>query len=324
MVRAGEGAYRIDDFKAKSVVAIGWGDLGPLDELKTREAIVKRMRQVWPEWQKMKVAISAGQLYRFAFEMDIGDRVMTYDPSRRIYLVGTIKGVYKYQLELVEDLPNVREVTWDDEISRDQLSVTAKNVLGAISTIFTLPEEAAADVERALRRETAPDADEEVEDQVEEDLYKDIQSRALEFIKDRVNALDWDELQELVAGLLRSMGYKTRVSPTGPDRGKDIVASPDGFGFENPRIVVEVKHRNQTMGAPEIRAFLGGRHAQDKGLYVSTGGFTKEAHFEAERANIPLMLMDIDDLVQAIVEHYEEMDIETQRLLPLKKLHWPA
>lgn len=56
-------------------------------------------------------------------------------------------------------------------------------------------------------------------------------------------------MQDLVAGLLRAMGYKTRVSPSGPDRGKDIVASPDGFGFESPRIVVEVKHRQGAIAA---------------------------------------------------------------------------
>ena len=90
------------------------------------------------------------------------------------------------------------------------------------------------------------------------------------------------------------MGYKTRVSPSGSDRGKDIVASRDGLGFEDPRIVVEVKHRNATMGSQEIRGFLGGRHESDKGLYVSTGGFTKDARYEAERARIPLTLMDLE------------------------------
>ncbi len=84
-------------------------------------------------------------------------------------------------------------------------------------------------------------------------------------------------MQDLVAGILRAMGYKTLVSPAGADRGKDIIASPDGFGFEPPRIVVEVKHRNARMGSSEIRSFLGGRHKDDRGLYVSTGGFTKEA-----------------------------------------------
>ena len=47
-------------------------------------------------------------------------------------------------------------------------------------------------------------------------------------------------MQELVAGILRAMGLKTKISNKGPDRGKDIIASPDGLGLENPRIFVEV------------------------------------------------------------------------------------
>lgn len=35
------------------------------------------------------------------------------------------------------------------------------------------------------------------------------------------------------------------------------MASPDGLGLENPRIKVEVKHRQNSMGASEIRNFIG-------------------------------------------------------------------
>jgi restriction system protein len=34
--------------------------------------------------------------------------------------------------------------------------------------------------------------------------------------------------------------------------------------------------------------------------------------------------MDLDDLVTAILEHYEKMDADAQRLVPLRKLYWPA
>lgn len=132
-------------------------------------------------------------------------------------------------------------------------------------------------------------------------------------------------MQELVAGLLRAMGYKTRISPAGSDRGKDIIASPDGFGFEQPRIVVEVKHRpNTAMVSQELRSFLGGRHKNDKGLYVSTGGFTKDAKYEANRGSIPVVLLDLDDLSSEIVRHYSEMDMEARSLIPLTKIYWPT
>uniref|UniRef100_UPI001CC279C2 restriction endonuclease n=1 Tax=Enterobacter hormaechei TaxID=158836 RepID=UPI001CC279C2 len=65
------------------------------------------------------------------------------------------------------------------------------------------------------------------EDEVVSDPLRDMEMLAFEGIKDRINSLDWDEMQDLVAGVLRSMVYKTQVSPAGADRGKDIIASPD-------------------------------------------------------------------------------------------------
>src|SRR5207249_6787704 len=65
-------------------------------------------------------------------------------------------------------------------------------------------------------------------------------------------------------------------------------------------------------------------YKDDKGLYVSTGGFTKDAHYEAERSTIPLTLMDLDELAKEIAEHYEKMDPEARALLPLRRIYWPT
>lgn len=137
--------------------------------------------------------------------------------------------------------------------------------------------------------------------------------------------MDWEQMQELVAALLRSMGYQTRVSPRGADRGRDIFASPDGFGFGSPRIVVEVKHRpNESIGAPQVRAMPVGSHADDRGLFVSTGGFTREAYYEAERGKTLTTLMNLDDLARAIIEAYPKFDDRGRALLPLTRIYWPA
>jgi restriction system protein len=332
MVRAGEGSFRYEDFKSASRVSIGWLELGDLSELKTREDFARKVEKGTPGQKKLQVAVSAGQTYRFVREIKRGDSVVTYDSSARVYLVGTIASDYEYNPKEYPEQPNIRRVQWRGEVARDVLSVSTRNSLGAISTLFQIPADAAADIERHLGGSSLPVGVRTADsisatvapDPEVDDLYRDLHAKSLEFIKDRVNELDWDEMQELVAGVLRAMGYKTRISPSGSDRGKDIVASPDGFGFEDPRIVVEVKHRQAAMGSQEIRGFLGGRHDGDKGLYVSTGGFTKDARYEAERARIPVTLMDLGDLVKAMLEQYERMDIETQRLVPLRQLYWPA
>lgn len=327
MVRAGEGGYLVQDFKSGSFVSIGWAQMGDMGELKSRDQFTKTVEKAYPDQRKMQVAVSAGQTYRFVREMKVGDRVLTYDSAQREYLVGTITGEYTYKPSPDHPYPQVRTVVWQGVVKRDQLSVNTRNSLGAIATLFLLPTEAADEIERLLSGSggTAANGTKSEEEDTQVDLlYRDAQHKAKEFIKDRLSKLEWDQMQEVVAGLLRAMGYKTRISPSGPDRGKDIVASPDGFGFESPRIVVEVKHRTgSTMGSQEIRSFLGGRHKDDKGLYVSTGGFSKDARYEAERASIPVTLMDLDDLVQALLEHYEKLDPDTQRLLPLRRLYWP-
>lgn len=323
MVRAEVGGALFDEFVQNGVVAIGWSEIGSLEGLTDRASILKKVREEWPDWKPQRQAMSAGCLHRFRSELEEGDHVVTYDPKRRVYAVGTIAGPYRFDPSFDPDYAdhNLRPVQWAGEVDRDALSTQAKNSLGAISTLFRLPQEVERDVLSAMEGGSAPAEDDQ---EVEEDLLlQDMELKSREFVKDRIVRLDWEEMQELVAGVLRAMGYKTRVSKTGPDRGKDIVASPDGFGFEDPRIVVEVKHRAAQMGAQDLRSFLGGRHPGDKGLYVSTGGFSKDANYEADRANIPITLMGIEELVDAVLENYERMDISTQRLLPLKRLYWP-
>ncbi len=104
-----------------------------------------------------------------------------------------------------------------------------------------------------------------------------------------------------------------------------MLASPDGLGLEEPRIKAEVKHRPKTsMGSQEVRSFLGGLRQGDRGLYVSIGGFTKEAKYEADRSPVPVTLVDLGDLASLVVAHYEEFDIDGRVILPLVKVYLPT
>lgn len=325
MVRAGRDSIFVADFLSKGMVAIGWAELGDLTSVRSREEISKLVEQHWPENTKFQNMVSVGQVYRFRVELTPGKPVVTYDSARRVYHLGQITGDYVYYANPEPELTHRRAVSWQKEIRRDDLSAESKNSLGAISTIFCVSPSASEEILSGGRRE-AISSDGAPSEQIEEEsIRQDTEQRALEFLQDRLSKLTWNEMQELVAGLLRAMGYKTKVSPAGPDRGRDIVASPDGFGFQQPRIIVEVKHRrNDAMGAPEIRSFVGGLRQHDNGLYVSTGGFSREARYEADRSNQNLTLMDSDELGRAILDHYDAMDSEARALLPMKKIYWPV
>lgn len=330
MIR-GDGGKLYDDFRDKQVAAIGWSQLAPhVKPGLSREQLFTLYQELEPQTKPGTVRSGASQIWRFVNEMQKGDWAITYSPSNRTYLIGKIVSDFEYHAEWLEDGMGIaRQVKWNpEEIDRDILSDATRNTLGSTLTIFRVPDFAVNELLQGKKPapDVAPEASGSVvdEDEAVSNPLRDMEMIAFEGIKDRINRLDWDEMQNLVAGVLRSMGYKTQVSPAGADRGKDIIASPDGFGFENPRIIVEVKHRREQMGSQQIRSFIGGRHKDDRGLYVSTGGFSKDARYEADRSTIPLTLWTLDDLVRALVENYEQVDIETKLLVPLRKTYLPA
>jgi len=322
MVRAGSGAFLVENFLTKNIVSIGWNETGDLSKVENIEKLKELIKKNYPEYKDGQVISSAGQIYRFLFEFKKGDCVMTYNPSERIYWIGEIESDYKFDDKICEYF-HTRKIKWIGKVQRDDLSTSSKNILGATLTIFDIPKQAREELFSLLTGKPSKTIEEVTEEETLEIIKDDFIAKSHEFIKDKVLSLDWEEMQELVAGILRAMGYKTRISPRGADRGKDIIASPDGLGLENPKIVVEVKHRLGSMGSQEVRSFLGGLRASDKGLYVSTGGFSKDAKYEAERANIPITLVDSDILVELIIQYYDNFDNETKALVPLKKIYWP-
>ena len=322
MVRAGEGAFLIDDFLTKNIISIGWNKIGDLSKVNHLDKLKEIIRENYPDYKDGQIISSSGQIYRFLIEFKKGDCVMTYNPSERVYSIGEIESDYKFNNKLSEYF-HIREIKWIGKVHRDDLSTSTKNTLGATMTIFEIPKQAREELFSLLAGKPSKKNEEVSGEESLEIIKDDFIAKSHEFIKDKVLSLDWEEMQELIAGILRAMGYKPRISPKGADRGKDIIASPDGLGLENPKIIVEVKHRQGSMGSQELRSFLGGLRASDKGLYVSTGGFTKEAKYEAERSIIPLTLVDSDFLVELIIDYYDGFDNDTKALVPLKKIYWP-
>ena len=169
---------------------------------------------------------------------------------------------------------------------RDQFTQSTRNSLGSVLTVFSLSDSVIDEVQERLAGKPAetslPTDDSPTAEAEFELLREDVVSRGHELIKDKIQVLGPEEMEELTAALLRAMGYQTQVAARGPDSGVDVLASPDGLGF------------------------------------------TREACYEAERATIPVTLIDIDMLADLVVANYEQFDIEGQRLLPLVKVYWPA
>ena len=324
VVRAGEGGKIIEQVKKLGVVAIGWEQMGDCSGYTTREDFRDAYRRTRPdETNAYRIGIQSGQIYRFIREMQVGDTVMTPDGATREMLIGEVTGEYEFAPGRIDDrFVQLRAVNWKRTVSRDEMSSGLRAATAGLLTIFSI-DGFDEEIRRLLEGAPTPTPDaQDVTPQVS--FYEDTRARADELISDIIARIDPYDFQDLVAAVLRAMGFRTTVSPPGPDRGTDIVAHPDALGFEEPRIRVQVKHTKGSTGAPDIRNFRSVLAPGEKGLFVSTGGFSPDARREPDRAGAPLTLMDRDRFVDLLTEHYEQMEPEYQAMVPLRKVYIPV
>jgi restriction system protein len=150
------------------------------------------------------------------------------------------------------------------------------------------------------------------------------QENALEGLKNYIIKLNPYDFQDLVAALLRGMGYYTPfVAPKGKDGGLDVIAYRDPLGTLSPRIKVQIKHREQSASVDEIRQLRGLLQKDgDVGIFVSTGGFTSDCKHEVRSSHTHLELIDFDRFINLWQEFYEKLPDEDKKRLPLTPIYF--
>ena len=174
--------------------------------------------------------------------------------------------------------------------------------------------------------------DQESEENVEVDgsppstTLEEAEEAAWTEIEDYLSKINPYDFQDLVAGLLRGMGYHVSwVAPAGPDKGVDIIAYRDPLGVEKGRILVQVKRRADKINVGEVRSFLAVLGDEDVGIFVTTAGFTSDAESEARtQERRRMMLLDAKRLFDLWVEHYDRVPEAQRRLLPLRQVYYLA
>ena len=195
---------------------------------------------------------------------------------------------------------------------------------------FSDPEDLFAEshrLYRAWKKDQPVDVDPDEEGESDSTTLEEAEETAWAEIRDYLAELNPFDFQELVAGLLKGMGYYVSwISPPGPDKGVDIIAHSDPLGVEGPRIKVQVKRTSDSkVNADTLRAFMSTLGENDVGLFVATGGFTRDAEKEArEQEKRRITLLDLQGLFDLWVEHYDSIPDAEQRLLPLRFIPYLA
>jgi restriction system protein len=157
-------------------------------------------------------------------------------------------------------------------------------------------------------------------------LFEDAKEKAREEIDTYLNTFSGYDFQNLVAALLEGMGYATStVSKPGADGGTDILAYTDPLGARTPHIRVQVKHRDQTASREDVAALRGIiRGDREIGMFVSSGGFSKEARREAGNGSVHIELIDLDRFLDLWLQHYSKIPEVKRSKLRLEPIHFLA
>ena len=163
-------------------------------------------------------------------------------------------------------------------------------------------------------------------DKEQEATIDEIEQIALDGIKSHIRSKNPYEFQDLVAALLRGMGYYTPfVAPKGKDGGVDIIAYRDPLGTVSPRIKVQVKHREQSANVQEVRQLMGLLQKDgDVGIFISSGGFTPDAKTTARSSHVHVELIDLPRFIELWQEFYNKLGDEDKSMLPLTPIFFYA
>ncbi len=158
------------------------------------------------------------------------------------------------------------------------------------------------------------------------ETFEEAEEQAWQEIERFLHQMNPYDLQELVASLIKGMGYHIAwVAPPGRDGGMDIIAYADPLGTRPPRIKVQVKRHAGAVSVDGLRSFLAVLGDDDVGIFVNTGGFTKDAEQEARtQESRRVTLVNLERLFDLWVEHYDDLDDAARRRMPLKPIYFLA
>ncbi|MBS3973939.1 MAG: restriction endonuclease [Actinobacteria bacterium] len=329
-IHAGKYADGDPQFKKEQVVGIGWAEVGDLSRYPAdREAYKKAILDAYPTVKAGAVPVYAGVLYRFVHEVKEGDLFIYPSKVDREVHIGRVTGSYEFRPEMAKKYPNtaadpyasVRPVKWLKSFPRTYFSQGALYEIGSAVTLFQVKNYADEFISalQGAGPVVPPDEDPTVALVADE-----IEQTTRDFIlKTLATEFKGHPFAGFVSHLLRTMGYRTRVAPPGPDGGVDIRASRDPLGFEPPILKVQVKSGEGKVGLPEVSALYGNVENSEFGLLVSLGEYTKQARdFAHNRSN--LRLVDGSELVDLVLEHYESFDAKYKGALPLRSVYVPS
>lgn len=333
LVRAGKFGEHEPRFFEDRRIYLTWETLQEkaLNGAKNYDEIKALVREAHPNEPERRLGAWAGQIWAFVLEIKPGDIIVTPRKGKSVIAFGEVTGDYSFLPAGAPMYRQAHDVNWvATDVPRTTIDSDLLDSFGSILTICrisrNLAEERVRKLVASLKaggpgtvKPATPTAPEDTVADGEVDLEQAGRDRIVRFVRERFTGHGF---AYLVDAVLRAQGYATYLSPPGPDGGIDILAAPGALGFGSPRLCVQVKSGSIKVDRPTHDQLLGvmQKVGAEHGLLVAWGGFKDTVDRERGPQFFRVRLWDADDLVNQILEHYEQLPADVRAEIPLKRI----
>ena len=272
---------------------------------------------------KTKTAMNwASQVYPFGHEMKKGEIVVLPSKIKAVIHFGKITGDYVFDEAATPPFCHYHTVDWYAvDIPRSAFDQDILYSFGAFMTICRIKQEdrIKAQIKASQHGSTQGAATQPPIDTTSRDIEQDALGDITDLIIQKAKG---HGLAQIVDAILRAKGFTTYMSPPGPDKGVDILASGGTLGFGSPKICVQVKSSD----APVDRIVLdqlGGvmkNFNATYGLLVSWSGFKNSVISETAKQFFDIRLWTHKEVISEFLKHYDQIDEEVKEMIPLKRI----
>ena len=341
IVRGGSHGEHEGKFIDESKVFLTWGELTSSDLTKVREIeeIRSRLSQIFPSESAAKLTNHSGQIRQFLSGMKKGDWIVLPRKNKPTIAIGEVLADCEFDPSVSNDYRHFRKVKWlNTEIPRSNFEQDILYSFGAFLTICEIKRNDAEARVRAMARNdwkvsgasggkvksrsvaiqaTAPP------EPIVDDAGVDFEALARdEIARLIIRKFKGHGMARLCDAILRAQGFTTFLSPEGADKGIDILAGSGPFGFDSPRICVQVKSGDTPADHPEFTHLIGAVDSvqAEYGLFVSWSDFKSSVNREEAAKFFKVRLWNQNDVIDQLLKHYDRLDQDIRAEIPLKQI----
>jgi restriction system protein len=315
-VRANFGKYA-KAFVDGEYVAIGWLENVNLSAIHSEDydKLTDIFKEDNPKASKMSAAQNIGQIWRFLIDIKEHDVVVTPAENVEDLFYGEIISGYYYGKDEICPYPHRKKVKWEKKpLLRSSLSIPLQNSLRSSLTVFYVKHESTfLEAIGKRKRDTT-------EGRIR---YSEFTHSVL----NRILELSAEEFEMLVTELLSAIGFEAdHVGKVG-DGGVDAHGVLDIYGMAKVDLCVQAKRYqiHGSVGSSVVKDLRASVPEKSQGCIITTSiDIPKKTREECTKLDFKRIgLIDGNQLVEILIEHYQDLSEELRNKLRLRLVLFP-